>query len=84
MGTINGEEYSVEYDCGSSLLTGTNYCVHFLARKPSMSPDVLNYLIDKVNEENLNQKNLPLQMTKHEGCWKENLNKLFFGDKASI
>ena len=46
MGEMNGEEYSVESDCGSSILTGTNYCVHFLARKPTMSPDVLNYLID--------------------------------------
>ena len=71
MGEMNGEEYSVEYDCGSTLLTGTNYCVHFLARKPSMSPDVLNYLIDQVNQLGLNQESLPLQMTKHEGCWSQ-------------
>ena len=60
MGALNGEEYSVEYDCGSSFLTGTNYCVHFLAKKPSMSSELLNYLIDEVNKQELNQENLPL------------------------
>ena len=69
MGNYNGEEYSVEYDCGSSFLTGTNYCVHFLARKPQMSEELLNYLIGEVNKQDLNQENLPLQMTKQEGCW---------------
>ena len=69
MGELNGEEYSVEYDCGSSFLTGTNYCVHFLARQPHMSTELLNYLIGEVNKQNLNQESLPLQMTKHEGCW---------------
>ncbi len=37
MGNLDGEEYSVEYDCGTTFLTGTNYCVHFLTRKPTMS-----------------------------------------------
>ena len=32
MGDLDGEEYSVEYDCGTTFLTGTNHCVHFLAR----------------------------------------------------
>ena len=54
MGNYNGEEYSVEYDCGSSFLTGTNYCIHFLARKPSMSEDLLNYLIGEINKLDLN------------------------------
>ena len=31
------EEFSVEYDCGDTFLTGYNYCVHFLSRKPTMS-----------------------------------------------
>ncbi len=69
MGNLDGEEYSVEYDCGSTFLTGMNYCVHFLARKPEMSEKLLNYLIDEVNKQDLNQLKLPLQMTKHEGCW---------------
>ena len=74
MGNYNGEEYSVEYDCGSSFLTGTNYCVHFLARQPHMSEELLNYLIGEVNKQDLNQEDLPLQMTKHEGCWNATVN----------
>ena len=73
MGDLDGEEYSVEYDCGTTFLTGTNYCVHFLARKPTMSQNLLNYLVGEVNKLNLNAENLPLQMTKHEGCWNSTL-----------
>ena len=69
MGFMDGEEYSVEYDCGSNFLTGTDYCVHFLSRKPTMSEKLLNYLIGEVNKLQLNANNLPLQMTKQEGCW---------------
>ena len=64
LGERDGEEYSVEYDCGSNFLTGTNYCVHFLSRKPTMSDKLLNYLIDEVNKLELNAENLPLEMTK--------------------
>ncbi|TNV75712.1 hypothetical protein FGO68_gene15136 [Halteria grandinella] len=70
MGERDGEEYSVEYDCGTSFLTGTNYCVHFLARKPTMSEGLLQTLVDEVNALDLNYEGLPLQMTKQEGCWK--------------
>ena len=69
MGNLDGEEYSVEYDCGTTFLTGTNYCVHFLARKPIMSQKLLDFLVGEVNKQALNAENLPLQMTKHEGCW---------------
>ena len=69
MGNLDGEEYSVEYDCGTTFLTGTNYCVHFLARKPVMSQKLLDFLVGEVNKQALNAENLPLQMTKHEGCW---------------
>jgi len=71
MGELNGDEYSVEYDCGSNILSGTNYCVHFLARSPTMSETTLNYLIDEVNKLELNTQNLPLQMTMQEGCWEQ-------------
>ena len=60
LGEYNGEEYSVEYDCGDTSLGGLNYCVHFLSRKPNMSEELLNYLIDRVNQLNLNVENLPL------------------------
>ena len=69
LGELDGEEFSVEYDCGSTYLTGLNYCVHFLSRKPTMSPHVLDHLIAEVNKRGLNFLNLPLQMTKQEGCW---------------
>lgn len=63
------EEYSVEYDCGITFLTGYNYCVHFLSRKPTMSEELLQKLISDVNALNLNDENLELQRTKQEGCW---------------
>ncbi|KAM3128164.1 hypothetical protein pb186bvf_019711 [Paramecium bursaria] len=69
LGERNGEEYSIEYDCSKNFLTGLQYCVHFLSRKPTMSTDLLNYLIAEVNKQNLNQLNLPLQYTNHTGCW---------------
>jgi apolipoprotein D and lipocalin family protein len=68
-GTYKDEEYSVEYDCKESFFFGTNYCVHFLSRKPKMSEELLNYLIERVNELELNSENLELVRTKHEGCW---------------
>ena len=70
MGAMNGDEYSVEYDCGSNI-TGTNYCVHFLSRSPTMSDTTLNYLIGEVNKLELNTQNLPLQKTMQDGCWAE-------------
>ena len=60
IGEYNGEEYSVEYDCGESFLTGVNYCVHFMARQPTMSQELLSYLIDEVNKLALNQQVLDL------------------------
>lgn len=68
-GELNGEEFSVEYDCIENFLFGRNYCVHFLSRKPNLSEATLSYLIEKVNEMGLNADNLPLTKTKHEGCW---------------
>jgi len=68
-GVFNDEEYSVEYDCHDSFFFGTNYCVHFLSRKPVMSEELLTMLIGKVNELDLNNQNLDLVRTKHEGCW---------------
>ena len=68
-GEFNGEEYSVEYDCNEVFLLGRNYCVHFLSRKPYMSDELLQILIEKVNELGLNSDNLPLEKTNQEGCW---------------
>ena len=72
LGEYNGEHYSVEYDCSSNLL-GTNYCVHFMAREPTMSDELLQELLSRVNALKLNSQNLPLQMTLQEGCWTNEL-----------
>ena len=68
MGERNGDHYSVEYDCSTNF-TGTNYCIHILARGPTMQTETLDYLLDTVNQMELNQFDLPLQMTMQEGCW---------------
>ena len=54
LGEYQGEEFSVEYDCGSNFFTGLDYCIHFLSRKHTLSPNVLNYLIAEVNKLDLN------------------------------
>ena len=59
LGEYNGEHYSVEYDCSSNF-TGTNYCVHFMSREPTMSDELLQILISRVNKLELNSFNLPL------------------------
>ena len=68
MGELNGDEFSVEYDCSSNLF-GTNYCVHILARKPSMEKETLTHILNKIDDLNLNQFDLDLEKTRHEGCW---------------
>lgn len=64
MGSWQGEEYSVEYDCG-----GSNYCVHLSARKPTMSSELLQQLLGLVEDMKLNVHNLPLRITNQTGCW---------------
>ena len=64
MGEWQGEEYSVEYDCG-----GSNYCVHFSARQPTMSQQLLQHLLTLVDDMRLNVHNLPLLVTNQSGCW---------------
>ena len=53
MGERNGDHYSVEYDCSTNF-TGTNYCIHILAREPTMQTETLDYLLDTVNQMELN------------------------------
>jgi len=61
-------EYSVEYDCGG-FFGLINYCIHFLARKPTMPAPLLNSLVSRAEAMGLNTQNLPLTMTKQDGCW---------------
>ena len=62
------EEYSVEYDCNGEGLFN-NYCVHILARKPTMSAALMDKLVKASLALNLNTQNLPFNQTLQEGCW---------------
>ena len=62
------DDYAVEYDCTTSSLGVTNYCIHVLSRAPTMDEDVFNKLMQDANDKGLNPQNLPIQMTLQEGC----------------
>ncbi len=62
-----GDDYSVEYDCGTSFGI-TNYCVHVMSRTPTMDPDQFNKLIKMAEDMGLNPQQLPVIMTKQDGC----------------
>eukprot|EP01100_Stratorugosa_tubuloviscum_P015382 TRINITY_DN8812_c0_g1_i1.p1 TRINITY_DN8812_c0_g1~~TRINITY_DN8812_c0_g1_i1.p1 ORF type:complete len:193 (+),score=83.09 TRINITY_DN8812_c0_g1_i1:55-633(+) len=62
------QEYSVEYDCGESNFA-TNYCVHFMSRKPTLNSTILNQLIAQAEDLGLNPLNLPVKYTLQDGCW---------------
>lgn len=61
-------DYAVEYDCTTSKLGITNYCIHVLSRVPTMDGDVFNKLIQYANDLGLNPNDLPVKMTVQEGC----------------
>jgi hypothetical protein len=67
-GKEGDDEYSVEYDCsGEGLLN--NYCIHILARKPTMAPALVSRLVNASLALNLNTQSLPFNFTHQEGCW---------------
>ena len=61
------DDYAVEYDCGTSVGI-TNYCIHVMSRKPTLDQDTFNKLIQMAEDMGLNPQQLPVQMTKQEGC----------------
>lgn len=63
-----GVEFSVEYDCGTALF-GTNYCIHILARQPTITDDLRLRLIAKAEAYGINTQSLPFVHTKQDGCW---------------
>ena len=63
-----GVEFSVEYDCGASLF-GVNYCIHVLARQPTITDDLRLRLIAKAESYGINTQSLPFVHTKQDGCW---------------
>ena len=62
------EEYSVEYDCSGDGLFN-NYCIHILARKPTMSKELTAKLVADSLALGLNTQGLPFNATHQEGCW---------------
>ncbi len=69
LGEENGEEYSVEFDCGA-IFGIVNYCVHILSRKPTLSPAIVNRLVQYANNTlGLNIYHLPFNQTLQTGCW---------------
>jgi lipocalin len=62
---------AVEFDCadGGPIL-GLNYCIHLMAKRPTLDPATLASLIHFANDTlKLNVYNLPYNMTPQAGCW---------------
>lgn len=70
-GTEGEDTYAVEYDCGDPLDISwlTNYCIHVLARKPTISPVLLDSLMSKAEAMGLNSQGLNVTHTLQHGCW---------------
>ena len=62
------DDYAVEYDCTTSSLGLTNYCIHVLSRTPTMDQEVFDKLMQDAINRGLNPQDLPIQMTQQEGC----------------
>lgn len=62
-----GEDYAVEYDCGTSFGI-TNYCIHVMSRTRTMDENKFKELMDMAEAMGLNPQNLPRTITKQEGC----------------
>lgn len=63
-----GDDYSVEYDCATNIFGVTNYCVHVMSRKRTMEQSKFDELMKFAFDLGLNSQNLPVTMTKQEGC----------------
>ncbi|KAH3843716.1 uncharacterized protein LOC127877588 [Dreissena polymorpha] len=62
------DHLAIEYDC-STVLWMTNYCVHLLARTPTISDADEQKLLDFANGLGLNTQNIPYKKTLQNGCW---------------
>ena len=61
------ENTAVEYDCGTSMGI-TNYCIHVMSRTRTMEQSTFDSLIKFAEDLGLNPNNLPVSMTKQDGC----------------
>ncbi|CAF1453504.1 unnamed protein product, partial [Didymodactylos carnosus] len=64
---LKSDEYSVEYDCMHTFGI-TNYCVHILSRKPTLSDDTVKMLLNLAVEYDLNTAKLEYEQTLQQGC----------------
>ena len=65
---ISGKDYAVEYDCTTSSLGITNYCIHVVSRTRSLNQSTFDNLIKFAEGLGLNPQNLPVEMTRQGGC----------------
>jgi hypothetical protein len=64
----NGVDYVVEYDCGSILNIFDNYCVHILAKEPSIPQEDVDKILAYVETLNVNTQNIKYKQTIQDGC----------------
>ena len=58
----------MEYDCATSSLGITNYCVHVMSRTRTMDQQQFDELISMAEGMGLNPQQLDVLMTTQEGC----------------
>merc|ERR1719189_23730 len=68
------EEVAVEYDCSDHgslgpINFGYDYCVHVLARHPTLSQEKVEEVIAFAESLGLNSQNLEYKVGSHDGCW---------------
>lgn len=61
------DDFAVEYDCGTSAGV-TNYCIHVMSRERTLDQDTFDSLIEMAENMGLNPQDLPVQMTRQDGC----------------
>lgn len=64
------KDNAIEYDCSTSDLGITNYCIHLMSRTPETTPQTIKRLSDFALNLGLNKNNLDIQITEQAGCWK--------------
>lgn len=65
---VLGDNYAATYDCGSSI-AGTEYCVHFVSRSPTLDQQTLDAMKTYATDLGLNPLELELDEINHENCW---------------
>lgn len=61
------DNLAIEYDCTDFIFT--NYCIHLLARTPTISDDDETKLLNFANGLKLNAQNITYKKTLQNGCW---------------